>query len=157
RSAEQIAAAVTVGYRGRFALAGAGTRNAVYLAVSYDYLIGLHYLDDTMTVRVGPAGVAIDRVSADHGRGPAVDVGAALVVDRGAIGAAVTGLANRITWTGATARTILYGNLLAGTDGRGGDPVPAADTDVSVPIDARGQVTYRADRWLAAGEVGHSI
>jgi hypothetical protein len=160
QSEEQVAVAVSGGYRGRFASrsAAAGSRDGIYVAVNYNYLIGVEYVDDDMAVRLNPANLVLSRISAGHGRGRAVDAGVGLVVDRWEFGAGANGLGNRITWSGATSRTIAFGNVLAGgSGGNGGVAVAHPDVEVSLPVDVRGNVTYRADRWLAVGEAGHGV
>ena len=160
RSEEQGALAITGGYRSHFSWTAdaAASRDGVYLAVNYSYLIGLGYLDDNLAVRVGPADVVIDRVSSSSGRGMSVDVGAGAVVGHWEVGGGMNGIGNRIRWTDVTQRAIGHGTLLTG--GPLGDPgvaSPHADVEVSLPIDVRGNLAYRADRWMAVGEVGHGI
>ncbi|HKB10912.1 MAG TPA: hypothetical protein VKD69_09660 [Vicinamibacterales bacterium] len=160
-SEEQVAIAVTGGYRGRYALPfrdDAAARDGIYVAVNYDYLIGVQYLADDMAVRVDPAALIISRLSSGHGRGNAVDFGAGVVLDRWEFGAGVNGIGNRITWTSVTAKTILFGNVLSGGPPLNpGVAAPRPDVEVSVPVDARANVTYRGDGWLAAGEAGTGI
>jgi len=161
RSEEQVALAVTGGYRGRYRFRQAPSgreRDGLYVAVNYNYLIGIQYVDDNLAVRVGPADLSIARVSAGRAHGNAVDAGAGVVVDRWEFGAGVNGIGNRITWTGATTRTISFGNVLTGAAaGSPGAVTPLADFEVTLPVDVRGNVTYRADRWLGVAEVGHGV
>ena len=160
RSEEQTALAITGGYRGHFSWAAdaATSRDGFYVAVNYSYLIGFGYLDDTLAVRVAPAVVGIDRVSSGDGRGMAVDLGVGAVLGRWEIGGGVNGIANRIGWTDVRQRTIGQGALLSGgLPGAPGVATPHADVEVSLPIDVRGNLTYRADGWVAVGEVGHGV
>jgi len=160
RAEEQVALAVTGGYRGHFSWAAdaATSRDGWYVAVNYNYLIGFGYLDDTLAIRVGPAAVDIDRVSSSGGRGMAVDVGVGVVVGRWEVGAGVNGIANRIRWTDVSQRAIGQGALLSGgLLGAPGVAAPHADVEVSLPIDVRGNLAYRADGWMAVGEVGHGV
>jgi hypothetical protein len=158
---DQLAVALAGGYRARFALPGRPareSRDGVYVAVNYDYLIGLQYTADADSVRFGPASLDVVRVSANRGRGFAIDTGAGVVVGRWEVGAGVNGIANRITWTDATQRTIAFGNVLAGGgSGRAGLPVPHADVEVSLPVDVRANVAYADASWTAVGEIGHGI
>ena len=158
RAEEQAALAITGGYRGHFSRAAdaATSRDGLYVAMNYNYLIGFGYLDDTLAVRVGPAAVGIDRLSSSAGRGMAVEVGVGVVVGRWEVGAGVNGIANRIHWTDVSQRAIGQGALLAGgLLGAPGVATAHADVEVSLPIDVRGNLAYRADGWMAVGEVGH--
>ena len=160
RAEEQGALALIGGYRGHFSWAAdaATGRDGLYVAMNYNYLIGFGYLDDTLAVRVGPADVLIDRVSSTRGRGMAVDVGVGAVLGRWEVGGGVNGIANRIRWTDVSQRSIGRGALLSGgLPGDPGVPTPHADVEVSLPIDVRGNLAYRADGWLAVAEVGHGI
>jgi len=160
RSEEQAAIAVTAGYRGRFNVRSgtAAARDGLYVAMNYNYLIGARYLEDSIAVRVGPAAVVLDRVSASHGRGLAIDVGAGAIVERWEVGVGVNGIGNHIRWTGVSQRPIGHGNpLTGGLLGSPGVASPHEDVEVSLPIDVRGNLAYRADRWMAVAEIGHGI
>src|SRR5689334_3734537 len=104
RSEEQGALAITGGYRGHFSWTAdsAASRDGLYLAANYSYLIGLGYLDDNLAVRIGPADLVIDRVSSGSGRGMAVDIGAGAVVGHWEVGGGMNGIGNRIRWTEVT-------------------------------------------------------
>jgi hypothetical protein len=160
RSEEQGALAITGGYRGYFSWGpdAATSRDGLYVAMNYNYLIGFGYLDDTLAVRVGPADVVIDRVSSSSGRGMAVDVGAGAVEGHWEVGAGVNGIGSRIRWTDVSQRPLGHGTLVTGgLLGDPGVPSPHADVEVSLPIDVRGNLAYRADGWMAVGEVGHGV
>jgi hypothetical protein len=160
RSEEQGALAITGGYRSHFSWTAdaAANRDGLYLAVNYSYLIGLGYLDDNLAVRIGPADVVIDRVSSSSGRGMSVDVGAGAVVGHWAVGGGMNGIGNRIRWTDVTQRAIGNGTPLTGGPlGAPGVAFPHPEVEVSLPIDVRGNLAYRADEWMAVGEVGHGI
>jgi hypothetical protein len=87
-----------------------------------------------------------------------VDVGAGAVVGHWEVGAGMNGIGNRIRWTGVTQRAIGNGTLLTGGPlGAPGVAFPHPDVEVSLPIDVRGNLAYRADGWMAVGEVGHGI
>jgi hypothetical protein len=159
RSQEQAALAITGGYRGRFRWSDdASTRDGVYVAVNYNYLIGLWYVDDNLGVQIDPADVVIDRVSATSGRGMAIDTGAGIVIGRWEFGGGVNGVGNRIHWRGVSHRTIASGNLLTGgLLGQPGVVSARPDVEVSVPVDLRGNLAYRAEGWMAVAEIGHGI
>jgi hypothetical protein len=161
RSEEQAALAITGGYRGRFRWpwdATAAERDGLYVAANYNYLVGLWYGNDDMAVRLGPADVVIARTSAHHGRGMAVDVAAGAVVQRWEIGFGASGIANRLNWTGVTERTIAHGSLLSGgLPGDAGVPSPRPEVDVSLPVDVRVNLAYRAHDWMAVTEIGRGI
>ena len=87
-----------------------------------------------------------------------LDVGAGAVVGRWEIGAGINGIGNRIGWSDVTQRAIGRGTLLTGgPPAAPGVAFPHADVEVSLPIDVRGNLAYRADGWMTVGEVGHGV
>ena len=111
---DQLAAAITGGYRARFpvfATDGAGARrNGMYVAANYHYLYGLRFDEfdarlqlDTDTnglLRPDPPETpfTLDWNTSRNGHGMALDFGVAFVRNRWDFGAGVGGVANRITW-----------------------------------------------------------
>ncbi len=163
----QAALAVTGGYRGRFAWPGATgpSRDGIYVAANFNYLRGFVYENDAMTVNLAtdatgllsPASnIAIVHQDANRGTGYAIDLGAGVVVNRWEVGFGADGVANRIDWTGVTAKTFRLGNLQSGNSSFvESATIAVPDARVELPVDYRGNVTYNADRWSAAAEVGH--
>lgn len=170
----QLALAVTGGYRGRFALPsgiGSGSeRDGIYVAANYNYLHGFHYENIDMTIRFDTdnAGlitlapttkpIVINERQATKGTGFAIDMGVGAVVDRWEVGFGAKGLANRIDWSGIKRTNYTLGSLLSGNSNfTETTAVSIADTRVELPVDYRGNLSYRADRWSAAAEVGHGF
>ena len=111
---DQLAAAITGGYRARFpvfATDGADARrNGMYVAANYHYLYGLRFdsFDARLQLDTDSNGLltpdppetpfALDWNTTRDGNGLALDFGVAFVRNRWDFGAGVGGVANRITW-----------------------------------------------------------
>ncbi len=174
--AGQVAGALTVGYRGKFALpsrAGTtGDRDGLYVAANYNYLRGFWYDDAVIAVRfetdaaglltltpTSPIPVGILRDNSTSGRGFALDFGATVISDRWELGFGASGVANRINWTGVEQTTYAIPNILLflGGDFVESPTIPRPDARVELPTDYAGNVTYNADHWSVVGEVGQSV
>jgi len=165
----QMAMAITGGYRGRFALPSSSSdRDGVYVAANYNYLHGFRYEDVDLALRLDtdrtglltvnpflPSPLVVARENATSGTGRAIDLGVGLVMNRWETGFGVNGVANRITWTNVERTTYALGNPFLG-DSTFVESVPAliGDKAVTLPVDYRGNVGYRADRWSAVAEAG---
>lgn len=164
----QIAMAIVGGYRGRFALAGGTSdRDGVYLAANYNFLHGFRYEDVNLALRLDtdrtglltinpllPSPVIVTRDNADSGTGHALDVGIGLVMNGWETGFGINGIANRINWTDVQRTTYSLNNLFAGSDFAESLPTLIGERQVELPVDYRGNVGYRADRWSALAEAG---
>ena len=171
---DQLALAITGGYRARLPFpgrAGVGAgRDGMYIAVNYNYLYGFHYDDVDMAVRfdtdatgllsLAPTTVpiAIERLTADSGRGFGLDFGVAVVVDRWDVGFGATGVANRIDWQDVQRESYVLTSLFDGGDfietplGPLGD-----DRRVELPVNYTGNVAYHEDVWSAYAEYAHGF
>ena len=170
----QLAAAITGGYRARlpfFAQDGAAaSRNGVYLAANFHYLWGLR-LDrfnanlqlDTDTNGLltpdpptTPFGLQWDTSS--HGRGMAVDLGAAFVVNRWDFGVGVGGIANRIDWRDITRHHLTLVSLFGGTEFV---HVKFPDTErtrrLELPVTYTTNVSYHREQWSVLTEFAHGF
>jgi hypothetical protein len=166
----QMAMAITGGYRGRFALPAASSdRDGVYVAANYNYLRGFRYEDVNLALRLDtdrtglltvnpflPSPVLVTRDNATSGTGRAIDLGVGVVLNRWETGFGVNGVANRINWTGVQRKTYALGDPFFGDS----DFLPSVstlvgDAEVTLPVDYRGNVGYRADRWSAVTEAGN--
>jgi hypothetical protein len=166
---EQLALAITGGYRGRFALpAGVSDRDGIYVAANYNFLHGFRYEDVDLALRLDtdgnglltynpflPTPLLVTREKATSGTGRAIDVGIGLVVNRWETGFGVNGVANRINWTQVERTTYSLGNPFLG-DSEFAETFPQlrGDTPVELPVDYRGNVAYTADAWTTVVEVG---
>ncbi|HXD21324.1 MAG TPA: hypothetical protein VN654_30160 [Vicinamibacterales bacterium] len=165
----QMALAVIGGYRGRFALPSSSSdRDGVYVAANYNYLHGFRYEDVNLALRLDtdrngllavnpflPSPLLVTRDNATSGTGRAVDVGVGLVMNRWEGGFGVNGIANRINWTNVERTTYSLGNpFLGDSDFVESFPTFVGDRQLTLPVDVRGNVGYRADKWTAVGEAG---
>ncbi|HTI43722.1 MAG TPA: hypothetical protein VL693_17975 [Vicinamibacterales bacterium] len=164
----QMAAAFTGGYRARFALPSAASeRDGVYLAANYNFLRGFDYEDVNLALRldtdrtglltIDPQLISPMTVTRDHatsGTGRAIDVGIGVVVNRWDAGFGVNGIANRIKWTNVERTSYSLNNLFLGGDFLNGLAQPIGDLRITLPVDYRGNVGYRADKWSAVAEAG---
>ena len=165
----QMAMAITGGYRGRFTLpAGSSDRDGLYVAANYNYLHGFRYEDVNLALRLDtdraglltvnpflPSPLLVTRDNATQGTGRALDFGVGVVVNRWETGFGVNGVANRINWTSVQRTTYSLGNPFLG-DSNFIESVPRllGDASVTLPVDYRGNVGYRADKWSAVTEAG---
>jgi hypothetical protein len=168
----QMAAAIAVGYRGRFTVPQASSaRDGVYVAVNYNVLRGIRYEDVDVALRLDtdplglltvntqlPAPLSVARDHSTSGWGRAVDIGLGTVVNRWEVAFGANGLGNRIDWTHVSSASYTLANPLTGR----------AEFDehiqqlsgvrrVSVPIAYSTSLGYTADVWTAVGDVGWGL
>jgi hypothetical protein len=169
---EQLALAITGGYRARLPLnrVGAGVRDGVYVAANYNYLHGFRYDDFDMDVRFDTDAiglvtfapttqpVAIGRMHSSSGRGFALDASVAIVSNRWEVGFAANGIANRINWTDVERQTFVLQSLL-----NGGEFVETTfpgfvePRRVELPVDYSTNVGYSADTWSVVSQYTHGF
>lgn len=169
----QLALAITGGYRARMALpagVGAGSEaNGLYIAANYHYLRGFRLEDfsfgmrlDTdnaglVTARPGVAPIVIGRSYATSGRGHAIDVGIGAVVDEWQFGFGANGLGNAIDWRNVQRQTYTLASLLGGGDFVESDAVPVGDIRVELPVEYRAHAAYTSGVWSGAGEYARGL
>ena len=169
----QFALAITGGYRARFPLPGRSTmsgRDGMYIAANYNYLYGFRYDDLDMdilfetdsngllTVAPTTTPVAIERLTADAGRGFALDFGVAFVVDRWDAGFAATGVANRMVWEQVQRESFVLSSLFDGGDFVETPLGPlGADQRVELPVNYVGNLAYHADGWSALADCSYGF
>jgi hypothetical protein len=165
----QAAAAISVGYRGRFAFGDPSGRDSLFVAANYRYLIGFWYDDEDVRLRldtdaaglltlvpgVTPFTVARTRSTGGHGR--AIDLGAGLSIGRVTLAGGVNGIANHIDWTGVTHSDYTLADLLSGVEFTRTPTLPAPDLRVALPVDVRGDVAYDAGAWTMVGQIGTGL
>jgi hypothetical protein len=171
---DQIALAITGGYRARMPLPGQASvgdgRNGTYLAANYHYLHGFHMDQfsfttrfDTnsvglLTVQPTTAPILIDRVSSPSGRGFALDAGVAFVVDEWSFGFGANGIANRMTWDELEREQFTLQSLIAGGDFVEVElPGPPGDRRFELPVVYSTDVGYDTGRWAAVAEYAHGF
>ena len=165
----QMAAAITGGYRGRFALPNAvSDRDGIYVAVNYNFLHGFQYDDVNLALRLDtdrtglltinpllPSPLLVTRNTASSGTGLAVDFGFGAVVERWDFGFGVNGIGNRINWKDVEQTTYTLRNPFLGDSTFVETvPLPLGEVRVELPVNYRGNVGYNADAWSAIAEVG---
>ena len=167
----QVALAITGGYRGRFAWGpgiGSGSeREGLYVAANYNFLRGFQYESDAMSIAlrtdasgllVGASNIVIDHRHSSDGQGYSLDFGVGAVVDRWEVGFGANGVGNHIDWSGLEQTRYTLPSLTSGNSDFITTSVPTAgDTRVELPVDYQANVAYYANRWAAAGEVGHGF
>jgi len=168
---EQLAMAITGGYRARLPLANwSGARDGVYLAANYNYLHGFRFDDFDMDVRFDTDAtgsiafapttqpVAISRLKSSSGRGMAIDLGVAVVADRWEFGFGANGIANRINWNDVERETFVLQSLLNGGDFIETEfPGFVESRRVELPVDYSANVGYSADTWSAVSQYSHGF
>jgi hypothetical protein len=167
----QTAAAIISGYRGHFAWPGSSLSvDGVYLAVNYNYLIGIRYDADALQLRLdtdaaglltlipGTTPLTTSRVSSGSGRGRAVDVGVGVVRGPLTVAVGVNRIANRMDWSGATETRFTLGSVLSGGATFVESPdVPIGDVRVSLPLDRRVSTVYTGAPVTVLAEFGSGI
>jgi hypothetical protein len=162
--------AITGGYRGRLPLKEGGSdRDGLYLAFNYNYLRGFWYEDAVMTLRLNTEsnglvtmnpGFNPIEVARDHsteGRGYAMDVGAAAVINRIEVGLGVNGIGNRITWKDVERSRYSLTNIITGNGDFLESTTAVNDVTVKEPIEFVGTTGYHADRWTAQLQAGKRV
>ncbi len=171
---DQLALAITGGYRARLPFAGrtisSSNRDGTYIAANYHYLYGFHVDDfdlnvrfDTdsnglVTLRPTTTPVVIERLTASKGRGFALDFGVAFVVDRWDFGVGASGVANRIEWKELERERFVLQSLFDGGDFIEQElAVPSETLQIELPVNYSSNVGYHADRWSALAEYAHGF
>ena len=172
-TADQLALAVTGGYRAKFAFpgrSGAGDREGIYVAANYHHLHGFRYDDfdlavrldtDTaglLTIRPTTIPIEINRHTSEDGRGFALDFGAAIAIDRWDFGFGAAGVANRIDWsTLERQRYVLHSVFDGGEFEDVTLPTLSETRRVELPTTYSADVAYHSDRWSAMSEYAHGF
>ena len=178
----QFGMAITGGYRGRFAWAGASTGGSasagggnqalegLYIGANVHFLRGFNYehfqpaarLDTDaqglLTVNLSQGfPVTITRTQSGSGTGISVDVGAAGIVGQWEFGVGVNGIGNHMTWSGAERTSYVLDSLFSGGEFNDFPAIPVDDVRVELPVDIRGNALYDSGKWMAVTEFGHGF
>ncbi len=168
----QAAAAVTGGWRARFALPGAyaSERDGVYVAANYHYLygLGLGRVDAVLDVVTDEAGRLIDDAGGNQvafyelagsrsGRGLAFDFGVKLVRGRIDVGVGARGVGNWLEWLDLESESNVFeaeadGSIQTVRRSARGDTLR-----IELPVHWTTDVAYHADRWSAMVEYAHGF
>jgi hypothetical protein len=168
-TAEQMALAITGGYRGRISLPNrAAETDGVYVAANYHYLRGFRYdrfdiatrLDTDvagmLTARPGTTGVSIGRLASSSGNGFAIDLGTAVALDQWTFGFGASGLANRLEWDEMERARYSLQSLFGGAEFDEVElPAPAVTERVELPVSYTANVGYESGVWSAESEFAH--
>jgi len=175
RSSEQLAMAITGGYRARFgfpgrAAVGASNPNGIYFAANYHYLKGFRYddLDLNLNIETDSAGLitllptstplVIDQLTSTSGSGFALDFEVGAIHDNWEFGFGADGIANRINWTGLKRTEFDLTNLLTGQPFANRSlPAPAATVEVNLPVRYSGNMGYHAKTWSVLADFGYGF
>ena len=171
QTAAQGAAALTLGYRGRFFLPDAvSDRDGVYIAVNYKYLYGIYYTDVDIDVRFDTDDmglltlfpttepVGIDVLASNNGAGFALDFAGAVVRNGWEFTVAADGVGNRMDWEDLTAQRYAIRSVIDGSDFEETVlPSPSESLRVELPVRYSGGAAYHADAWSVTTEVAHGF
>ena len=174
-STGQLALAITGGYRARIAWPRRGgapgsKREGLYIAANYNHLLGFRYESPDIHVRFNTDSsglltvlpvtvpVVVNEWTSHSGRGYAIDLGIAAVVDRWEFGFGANGVANRINWKNLTGKS--YTMLSLVTEGQqGGEfvkqslPAGPATLRVKLPVSYTGSAACHLGNWLVVTEL----
>jgi len=171
RSSEQVAMAITGGYRARFgslgrAVLGKSNPNGIYFAVNYHYLKGFRYddLDINLNIETDSAGLltlfptstplVIDQLTSTSGRGFALDFEVGAIRDHWEFGLGAHGVANRINWKELKLTQFDLTNLLSGQAFADRSlPAPVTTIEVKLPARYSGNVGYHATTWSVLADL----
>ena len=160
----QLAAAITGGYRARFpvfATDGADARrNGMYVAANYHYLYGLRYdsFDARLQLDTDSNGLltpdppekpfALDWNTSRDGQGMALDFGVAFVRNRWDFGAGVGGVANRIAWKNIRQNKLSLVSLFNESEWIYDKQLIGRGTErIELPVTYTGDVSYHREQW----------
>jgi len=171
-STAQLAAALTAGYRGRFARGGAspdeGRRSeAGFVSVNVNYLHGIRYENVGLALRLdtdalgmltssdaSDAPLAFNRRTYSSGRGVSFDVGVGLSLGAFEMGLSGNNLGNSITWRHGSRRPYALDNLFSGAPTLNrGQQTPLSNLRLTSPADYRGNLSFRGRALSLHGEV----
>jgi len=175
RSSEQLAMAITGGYRARFGLpgraaVGQSNPNGIYFAANYHYLKGFRYddLDINLNIETDSAGLitllptstplVIDQLTSTSGSGFALDFEVGAIHDNWEFGFGADGVANRIDWKGLKRTQFDLTNLLTGQPFANRNlPAPVTTIEVNLPVRYSGNVGYHANTWSVLADFAYGF
>lgn len=166
----ELAAALTGGYRGKFAwptkINSRADKDGIFVAVNYSYLRGFHLEDGQIATRLDtnangllivnsalPPPIIVNRTTSEEGHGHVVDLGVAGLLNRWEFGFGVNGIGNQIKWTDVENTTYSLSNLFLGGDFVDSPTVPVSDVTIKQPVQYTGNGGYHAEHWTVAGQI----
>jgi len=175
RTSEQVAMAITGGYRARFglpgrAVVGESNPNGIYFAANYHYLKGFRYddLDINLNIETDSAGLitllptstplVIDQLTSTSGSGLALDFEVGAIHDNWEFGFGADGVANRINWKELKLTQFDLTNLLNGQAFADRSlPAPVTTIEVNLPVRYSGNVGYHANTWSVLADFAYGF
>ena len=175
RSSEQLAMAITGGYRAKFGLSGQAVvgeseANGIYFSANYHYIKGFRYddLDINLNIETDSAGLitllptstplVIDQLTSTSGNGFALDFGVGAILDNWEFGFSADGIANRINWKNLKLTQYDLTNLLTGqTFADRSLPAPSTTIEVNLPLRYAGNMGYHANNWSVLADFGYGF
>jgi hypothetical protein len=173
----QVAGALTFGYRARFALpqnmtslSGSSDRDGIYVSANYNYLRGIRRdsaainvqfdTDANGLITLAPTTTPLTVLHAwsEKGKGLAIDLGTAVVVNRWELNFAANGVGNYIDWEDHSLESLTLNSILAGASFTT-TPLPASNAilRLKLPVQYVGGGAYHTDRWTASSEFGKGL
>ena len=170
RSSEQLAMAITGGYRAKFGslgrAVGESNPNGIYFAANYHYLKGFPYdnLDINLNIETDSAGLLtllptstpllIDQLTSTSGSGFALDFEVGAIRDNWEFGFGANGVANRINWKELKLTQSDLTNLLTGQPFADRSlPAPVTTIEVNLPVRYSSNVGLSCQHLVGAGRL----
>jgi hypothetical protein len=168
---QQAAAAITVGYRAKVGFpSSASARDGVYLAVNFNYLIGLRQdmADLNLQIATDSAGLVtatplsvpltIDHLYSSSGRGFSTDLGVAIVKNGWEFGVGANDVGNRMDWRNHHSKRFSLTNLTTGIDFVESSLVaPTGTLRKELPVQYVSNVGYSAGPWTVRTDWAYSL
>jgi len=172
----QVAGALTFGYRARYALptsmssAGGSDRDGIYVSANYNYLRGIRRdsaginvqfdTDANGLITLAPTTTPLTVLHSwsEKGKGLAVDLGTAVVVNRWELNFAANGVGNYIDWENHSVEILTLSSIVQGASfTTTALPASNATLRLKLPVQYIGGGAYHTDRWTASSEVTHGF
>ena len=171
---DQLALAITGGYRARFPMfvqdGAAAGRNGMYVAANFHYLHGLRFdeFEANLQMETDAAGLVsptpqappftLEWQTATTGRGLASDFGVAFVRNRWDFGVGVSGVANRIVWSKITRHELTLVSLFDGNEWvHVRLPRIGAKSRFELPVTYTADVAYHREKWSVLTEASYGF
>jgi hypothetical protein len=170
-ASQQAAAAVTGGYRAKIGFPSSkSARDGLYLAVNFNYLIGLRYdvADLNLQILTDAAGlvtatpssvpVTIDHLDSSSGRGFSTDMGISIVKNGWEFGVGANDVGNRIDWRNFHNKQFTLSTLTTGVDFVGTSlAAPTGTIRKELPVQYVSNVGYSAGRWTVRTDWAYEL
>jgi hypothetical protein len=172
----QAAAQAIVGYQARIEgpkimkSDNPSSRDGIYVAANYHYIYGFHYDADIIDVRFDTDSsgmialsmptnppLLIDRMSSNHGKGRAFDLGTNVVTGRWEFQFGADGIGNQIEWRDMHHEQIALAELNFGLDFVTTPAATPQNQVVKLPVQYSAGSTYNAQKWTVTGHFARRL